>query len=206
MPSRQKSGALVIPRSFPQPPTMSSSTATITPSLITALTGRRGAYALILSTVIGTSVWHSFVGGPIQYKSLPRATFGHLQSRLFPTYFAIQGTGAAALLGLWTHAHRAVKGPTVGFSLNAWLLGGAIGGAIANLVAVGPWTTGIMNKRHRLERLEGTSYTDADASPALRKLSTQFGIAHSVSALLNLGVLLAAIAHSSWVAEFGSAL
>ncbi|KAK4694137.1 hypothetical protein P7C70_g8791, partial [Phenoliferia sp. Uapishka_3] len=132
--------------------------------------------------------------------------FGHLQSRLFPTYFAIQGAGSAALLGLWFHAHRAVKGETVSFSFNAWVLASMITGALANLVAVGPWTTGIMKQRHRLERLEGTSYTDPNPSPAMKKLSTKFGIAHSISALLNLGVLAGAIIHSSWVSEFGSAL
>lgn len=40
----------------------------------------------------------------------------------------------------------------------------------------------------------------------MKKLSAKFGIAHSVSALLNLGVMIAAIAHSSWLAEYGSGL
>ncbi|KAL8278060.1 hypothetical protein RQP46_009520 [Phenoliferia psychrophenolica] len=182
-------------------PPLSATRATIVPEIITALGGKRAIYSLVLSTVIGTTVFHSFIGGPIQYKTLPRANFGNLQSKIFPTYFAIQGVGAAVCLGMWHYGHRMVRFDRNAFRFNAWLLGGMVVGAVANLVSVD-----IMMQRHRLEKTEGKKYTDADVSPAMKELSSKFAVAHSVSALLNLGVLLAAVTHSAWIAEYASAL
>lgn len=98
-----------------------------------------------LGTALGSTVWHSFIGGPTAYKALPRQQFGHLQSRLFPRFFALQTTSALALLGLyargggkvsWTGWWRSGSDRTVQ-ALMLLVLTGA-----ANWIVVGPWTTG----------------------------------------------------------------
>lgn len=99
-----------------------------------------------LGTVLGSTVWHSFIGGPIAYLSLPRQQFGHLQSRLFPRFFALQSLSALALLGLysrrpgggelvrtfWRHGNKTV-----------WALVVMASSGFANWLFVGPLTTGV---------------------------------------------------------------
>ena len=116
--------------------------------------------------------------------SLPRQQFGHLQSRLFPRFFALQSLSALALLGLysrrpgggelvrtfWRHGNKTV-----------WALVVMASSGFANWLFVGPLTTGewplissflsakhssgqsrtgVMKQRHRKERLEGKSYNE----------------------------------------------
>lgn len=77
--------------------------------------------------------------------SLPRQQFGHLQSRLFPRFFALQSLSALALLGLysrrpgggelvrtfWRHGNKTV-----------WALVVMASSGFANWLFVGPLTTG----------------------------------------------------------------
>lgn len=168
--------------------------------------------------------------------------FGNLQSRLFPAYFALQSAGSLAMLTLWAGAYKAPVIKTQGSTANLYLIAGMAVAAVGNLVAVGPWTTGesplsswesgelmvgagIMKRRHRLERLEGTTYDATDVevcipsssswymltreiqrSPKMKELNTAFAYAHSVSSLLNLGLVIAGAAHTMWLAQYGSAL
>lgn len=95
--------------------------------------------------MLGSTVWHSFIGGPIAYMALPRQQFGHLQSRLFPRFFALQSLSAIALLGLysrkpgggelvrtfWRHGNKTV-----------WALVVMAASGFANWLFVGPLTTG----------------------------------------------------------------
>jgi len=40
-------------------------------------------HMLAWGAATGTMLWHGFIGGPVSYKTLPRQTFGNLQSQLF---------------------------------------------------------------------------------------------------------------------------
>ncbi|BGP00886.1 hypothetical protein NBRC10513v2_001010 [Rhodotorula toruloides] len=179
----------------------------VQPSYWRAISGARGTYNLILCTALGSTVWHSFIGGPTAYKALPRQQFGHLQSRLFPRFFALQTSSALALLGLyargggkvsWTGWWRSGSDRTVQ-ALMLLVLTGA-----ANWIVVGPWTTAVMKRRHRKERIEGKDYSDPDASSEMKALNSRFAFLHSVSSILNLGWLVTAAAHAAFVAEYGT--
>ncbi|KAM0792892.1 hypothetical protein ACM66B_002654 [Microbotryomycetes sp. NB124-2] len=158
----------------------------------------KGVYNVVLGVSLGSTVWHTLIAGPVGFKHLPRQQFGNLQSKLFPKFFALQ-TATAGLL-LWWH-HKA--GKLVSSSYNAWLLAIMASTGALNLLFVGPWTTAIMHKRHKLERREGKSYTDKPASEEMSALNTKFGIAHSVSSLANLGFTFAIIGHALSVGEHG---
>jgi hypothetical protein len=96
------------------------------------------------------------------------------------------------MLGHWLYQHPGVSRAmfdsahlSSGSVVNAWVLAaGFLGTSAVNWLIVTPWTSGIMFKRHRLEREEGKSYTDPNASEAMKSLSKQFATAHSVSSLL----------------------
>ncbi|KAK4056341.1 hypothetical protein OIO90_002785 [Microbotryomycetes sp. JL221] len=165
---------------------------------VTSARTLRGAYSVVLGTVLGSTLWHSYIGGPVAFKALPRQQFGHLQSKLFPKFFLLQ----AAASGLLLHWHRRA-GKLHRASWNAWLLTVMVSTGLLNLLFVGPWTTAIMKRRHKLERLEGKSYSDKPASSAMTELNKKFGIAHSVSSLANMGFTFAIIAHALSVGEHG---
>jgi hypothetical protein len=106
------------------------------------------------------------------YKTLPRQTFGTLQSRLTPLYFSFTTLSTATLLltHLWFHPSL-ISSPTVkphwltseegrqGLCILAALVPQAI-----NWLFVGPKTTEVMFERHRLERLESKEYDEPNVS------------------------------------------
>jgi len=113
------------------------------------------------------------------FKSLPRRSFGKLQSVLFPKFFLL--TTICALLQLGTTS--AVKNLTPKYTLCVLLC------SLVNLVILEPKSTTIMFKRHELEdqgEQGGEEYT------ALKK---EFGKLHGMSSLANLGALVGLVAH-----------
>lgn len=144
------------------------------PSIVQAIS-QKGLYNALLATMLGTSVFNSFVQGPLSFKTLPRQQFGNLQVRgalslklniadirhieqsvLFSYYFSIQTGGSAALMWLWS------RSSAFGRVLDRKLISTMFLASSLNLILVGPWTTSIMKRRHRLERLEGTTYNQTD--------------------------------------------
>ncbi|GAA5885168.1 hypothetical protein JCM6882_007258 [Rhodosporidiobolus microsporus] len=176
---------------------------TLSPSFYHALTHPRGAYSLVLGTVLGSSLWHSFIGGPVAYKSIPRVQFGHLQAALFPKFFALQSTASFVLLGLYGKAGRLTKAAWRN-DKNLWLLAAMAVSGVANWAVVGPWTSGVMKRRHRKERLEGKDYNDPSASDDMKALNRKFAKLHGISSLFNLAFLLAAVAHTAHVGAYGA--
>jgi len=62
----------------------------------------QGAHFLHLITYaiwLGTNVWNSFFVGLTMFKNMPRQTFGRVQSKLFPMYFALTTGCNLVLLG-----------------------------------------------------------------------------------------------------------
>ena len=86
-------------------------------------------HLLSYASLTGLTLWHSFIGGPIAFKVLPRQQFGLLQSKLFPIYFSLQ----TILNGVCfiTTSNRNAR--------IIFLIGGVSG--LINLAIVGPWTT-----------------------------------------------------------------
>ena len=80
---------------------------------------------------------------------------------------------------------------------------------------------GIMQSRHRLQELEGKTYdAPGEKSPRMAAINkkcvllfllqlvadpncARFAVAHSISSLLNLAFLGAAVVHQGWMGRFG---
>ncbi|CAM9557318.1 unnamed protein product [Chrysoparadoxa australica] len=136
-------------------------------------------HLLTLATWIGSTFWTTFVAGIVMFKNLPRQTFGKLQAKLFPLYFALN-TGCVIAVYL-TGGALASSSQTI--------LGLGLAGNLLNLLCLEPLTTNNMMKRYELEGKGGTS---SDAYKALKKA---FGPLHGLSSLANLGALLAGITY-----------
>lgn len=86
-------------------------------------------HLLSYASVTGITLWHSFIGGPVAFKVLPRQQFGLLQSKLFPIYFSLQSVLNGVCLVTTSHRNGRIV---------FWI--GLVGGVL-NLILVGPWTT-----------------------------------------------------------------
>jgi len=125
----------------------------------------------------GTTIYQSFVGGVVGYRSLDKASFRSLQRNIFPVYFGLQ-TALPLLLYLTRPPHVDVI-PFAAMGLSA----------LANLVAVGPWASKVMMQRVKAEEREGKSRSDPNISDELKGLNKQFGQAHGLSTLINFGTI-----------------
>ncbi|WRT68955.1 uncharacterized protein IL334_005937 [Kwoniella shivajii] len=152
----------------------------------------KGFYLLTWGTALGTNVWNT-LSGYRTYKTLPRQTFGTLQSRLQPLYFTFTSIATSTLLlthlwfhpGLissprvephWTTSEAGQQGLLILASLVPQLL---------NLIVITPLANDAMFERHRQERVEGKEYDEADVSETLQKLNKKFSLYHGICSALN---------------------
>lgn len=171
-------------------------------------------------TLLGSSIYQSFVNGIVSYRALSRPQFATLQAALTPVYFALQ-TALPVLMAL---TYPGVKTPSSSSSplttttdpspsslpgfleaKNRYTVLAPIATVFvlnaANLLWAGPVTTRIMKERKRQETRDGKKYHDPGPhSGEMQRLNRAFGQMHGVSALTNLvglgvtvwyGVLLA---------------
>ncbi|KAK9802564.1 hypothetical protein WJX73_003683 [Symbiochloris irregularis] len=137
---------------------------------------------------LGTNVWVS-VAGLIMFKNLPRQTFGKLQAKLFPPYFAANVAAIAVQIG--SLAFTSGTTPVV----NQIALGGALVINLANWLVVEPGATRVMLERYQLE-----NSPNRDAAK-VKQLYKQFGKLHGLSSSLNLGSLVGAFVHGWWLSS-----
>lgn len=144
------------------------------------------------AVLLGSTIFHSFIGGPITYKTVPRAQFRAIQSNIFPVLFSAQTFVSGALLGLWIRLHPSVQSVSglfdvsrpdaiTGLCLAAMTATGAL-----NLAVVGPATTKsvqcytlkicsveadvmfrVMNERVKQEESEGKTHDQPGVSSAI---------------------------------------
>ncbi|KAK4157962.1 hypothetical protein C8A00DRAFT_39674 [Chaetomidium leptoderma] len=155
-------------------------------------------------TLLGTTVFHTFVGGIVSFQVLPRPQFAALMSKLFPIYFSLQAA-LPAVLALTYPARQNPFGARGGVAgvldrANRWTvlapLAGAFVCALANLAVVGPATTRVMGERKQQERKDGKKAYDAPPhSQEMVALNKRFSMLHGISSLLNLGSLVAAVVY-----------
>lgn len=142
-------------------------------------------------TLLGSTVFQSFIGGIIAFRVLPRPQFSVLQKNTFPAYFLLQTTTPMLMAltyprGGWRSL--LLETDRLAFSLIATML---VSGVI-NLVWVGPQTTEIMRLRKHQETRDGKkSYDAGPHSREMQKLNRRFGILHGVSSLTNMVGFLA---------------
>ena len=160
-------------------------------------------HLLAFSSWFGCSVWVSFPAGIVMFKTLPRHTFGRLQSKLFPAYFLFSAGAIIIAIGTsgdllssttsTTTAGASATTTTIPYSLIVILAC-----ILINLLYFEPATTRVMYQRHAVEKRLGTGHeigqlrpTDPKKAndPQLKALSKTFGMLHGVSTLLNLAAL-----------------
>jgi hypothetical protein len=146
-------------------------------------------------TLLGSTLFQSFIAGVVAFKVLPRPQFSTLQKHTFPVYFTLQTvTPLAMILTYPSGASRLIpylsstpvlQSPTD--RLTAWLIGTMLVTAVANLVYVGPKTTEIMKIRKHQETRDGkAAYDKGPHSEEMQKLNRQFSILHGISSITNL--------------------
>jgi len=145
-------------------------------------------HLLAWGCLVGINVWTTFFAGVTMFKNLPRQVFGRLQAKLFPQYFWLSTGSSLLALATLFYSGTGILRP------QAICLGVALGGSVVNLAAVEPIATSVMLDRHKLENAQPRD------NERIKALYKQFGIWHGLSALLNLGVLVAAVAHGWYLA------
>ncbi|MCJ1274361.1 hypothetical protein MMC21_002157 [Puttea exsequens] len=157
-------------------------------------------HILSYGTLLGSTIYQSFINGIVSYRTLPRPQFSSLQTALTPVYFALQ-TALPVLLALTYPGAKGISpmggvGEKSGLGgvldeRNRWLvlLPIAAMGVLnaANLVVLGPRTTGIMRERKHQETRDGKkSYDAGPHSKEMERLNKKFGWMHGLSALTNM--------------------
>lgn len=148
------------------------------------------------AALFGGHLWHGFIGGPVTFSALPRQTFGLIQSKIFPIYFAAGTIVPAALAANIAYANGGFNNlPTLPlYILSVPFVANAI-----NWLYLGPKATKLMFERHAQEKKEGLdAHKDKDrVSPKIKAMSKQFAKLHGISSLLNLASFGALLLHGS---------
>lgn len=149
-------------------------------------------------TLLGSTLFQSFISGVVAYRVLPRPQFSTLQKHTFPVYFTLQTLSPLALLLTYPSGAtrllpsllsstpaRVTQSPTD--RLAAWLLGTMFVTALANMVYVGPQTTRVMVERKHQETRDGkAAYDKGPHSKEMERLNWEFSVLHGVSSVTNL--------------------
>ncbi|KAL7581467.1 hypothetical protein ACA910_022042 [Epithemia clementina (nom. ined.)] len=147
-------------------------------------------HLLSFSTWFGSVAYTTFILGITMFKNLPRQTFGKLQAKLFPKYFAL---GSIALM-LQLITLPVLPVVFVGSSSKA--LGLAFAMTMLNQFYLEPKSTKIMLQRYELEGQAGGKDTNE-----YKSLKASFGKLHGMSSLTNLIALCAGMAHAIFLAR-----
>ncbi|KAL2128044.1 hypothetical protein VTI74DRAFT_9791 [Chaetomium olivicolor] len=161
-------------------------------------------HILSYGTLLGTTFFHTFVGGIVSFRVLPRPQFSSLMAKIFPIYFSMQAA-LPVVMALTYPANRNPFGVAGGVAgvldvSNRWTVLAPIVGAfvcaLGNLLVVGPATTRVMGERRAQEKKDGKKSYDAPPhSQEMLALNKQFSMLHGVSSLLNLGTFIASVAY-----------
>ncbi|KAK4985173.1 hypothetical protein LTR50_006118 [Elasticomyces elasticus] len=165
----------------------------------------RTYHVLSYGTLLGSTIFQSFIGGVVAFKALPRPQFSTLQQAIFPIFFSMQ-TALPVVLALTYPGEKAAGIGSLlrtneGFGgllaeQNRWSVmvpvATMFATSLANLVAVGPATTRVMRERKHQETRDGKkSYDAAPHSKEMQRLNRSFSRLHGASSLLNVAGLLA---------------
>ncbi|OCL05792.1 hypothetical protein AOQ84DRAFT_432903 [Glonium stellatum] len=163
---------------------------------LSALTNPASYHLLSYGTLLGSTLFQSFIGGIIAFRVLPRPQFSVLQQHTFPTYFTLQSI-APVVLALTYPGGRG--GFTAiyegeGNKLVIGLFATMFVTAVANWVWLGPATTRCMQERKHQETRDGKKPYDAGPhSVEMERLNKKFSALHGASSLLNLCTFIAVV-------------
>lgn len=145
----------------------------------------KAVHLLAFGTNLGSTLYTTFILGIVMIKHLPRQTFGKLQSKLFPIYFAWSAVALAVQL---------LTGSVMGLNPKAmqWL-GASLAAALLNSLLLEPASTGVMFARYKLEKENKRDTED------YKKLAKKFGGLHGASSLVNLVVVVGGFVHAYYL-------
>jgi len=166
-----------------------------------------GLYTLGFSFIFGATLWVTFFGGVIAYRTLPRQQFSILQRSIFPVYFKLNAIISSSLLLAWARSHSTVINqiayPTIPDVSQAYVLAVVATSQGLNAIWIGPATSKLLTARLKLEKEEGKDAHDAEASADMKKLNAKFARLHGFSSLANLIAFIALAFHGLWIGNYG---
>jgi len=149
------------------------------------------------------SLWITFFGGIIAYRSLPRQQFGLLQNKTFPVYFMISTVLSSLMIAYWVFTHPDVAThiyePKVADVAQLYLLLIVFGAQALNYFVIGPTAAQTMFQRHKLEKEEGKNPKEKGISTQMKSLNRRFGMLHGISSLFNMAAFVALAFHGLWI-------
>ncbi|GJC78116.1 putative mitochondrial outer membrane protein YPR098C [Colletotrichum liriopes] len=153
-------------------------------SLPAFMTNLAPYHIISYATLLGTSLFQTFVNTKICYNELPRSAFTTLQKRLFPVYFRCQ----AALLLLTAITFPPYGPPSLLKEKRDWIPLAFVGlTAMANLFIYGPKTRQAMIDRVHQETRDAKRPDAVDEpSPDMHAVKRRFSFSHAMSIHLNL--------------------
>jgi len=162
---------------------------------LSALTNPASYHILSYGTLLGSTLFQSFISGIIAFRVLPRPQFSVLQQNTFPTYFTLQSV-IPVVLALTYPPGRG--GPAALYKGEDKLVAGLIATmfvtAVANWAWLGPATTHCMRERKHQETRDGKkSYDAGPRSAEMERLNKKFSALHGASSLLNLFTFIATV-------------
>ncbi|KAF1948969.1 hypothetical protein CC80DRAFT_520820 [Byssothecium circinans] len=155
-------------------------------------------HVLSYGTLLGSTLFQSFISGIIAFRVLPRPQFSTLQKHTFPAYFLLQTVTPALMIltypSFTTRLNPLSPSPPlspVGTSghdkLALTLIATMLTTGVVNMLYVGPQTTRVMERRKHQETMDGKkSYDKGEHSEEMKRLNREFGVLHGVSSLVNL--------------------
>lgn len=146
-------------------------------------------HLLSFGTWFGSMSYTTFIAGLTMFQNLPRKTFGKLQSKLFPKYFAL--CSASLVLQLVTLPVLNIAST----KRSLQILGVGLAFTLLNQFYLEPKSTSVMFERYRLDDIPG-----AADSEEYKSLRAQFGKLHGMSSLTNLIALCSGVAHAVFLA------
>ncbi|KAM6497985.1 protein of unknown function (DUF4149) domain containing protein [Amanita muscaria] len=168
----------------------------------------KALYVLSYSWLFGMSLWVTFFGGVIAFKTLPRQQFGQLQLKTFPIYFSINVALSSLMMAYWVFTHPDVisyiSRPTVADVAQLYALFVVFGTHGLNCFVVGPIASKVKVQRHKLEKDEGKGYDEKEVSAQMKAFNRKFGMLHGISSLLNLIAFIALVFHGLWIGNAGA--
>lgn len=163
---------------------------------LSALTNPASYHLLSYGTLLGSTLFQSFIGGIIAFRVLPRPQFSVLQQHTFPTYFTLQSIIPVVLALTYP---RGRGGPAALYrggenKLVVSLFATMFITAVANWAWLGPATTRCMRERKHQETRDGKkSYDAGPHSTEMERLNKKFSTLHGASSLLNLFTFIAIV-------------
>jgi len=164
-------------------------------------------YLLGYAWLFGMSVWVTFFGGFIAFRTLPRHQFGALQHKTFPVYLLLSLIISTALLCLWIWKHpdvlQHIDHPERTDVAQVYALSSVVYMQALNYFLIAPLTSNFSFRRQKLEKEEGKDHTNPEVSEDMKRLNRSFAWLHGASSLANLSAVLSLLIHGLWLGDAG---